>query len=160
MQTTKLVFMVMISLAIIDFSTGQSLNAATSAKAPKPSFTSTKHAASTASRPRKSKQSMHGLAAVYSDKLNGRKTASGQRFCQVGLTAAHRSLPLGTKVRVTNIRNGKSVVVSINDRGPRHAGLVIDLSAAAAAKIGMKKTGNALVKLEIVVRHRPESHEG
>ncbi|HBD07303.1 MAG TPA: septal ring lytic transglycosylase RlpA, partial [Syntrophobacteraceae bacterium] len=57
-------------------------------------------------------------------------------------------------------RNGKSVVVSINDRGPRHAGRVIDLSAAAAAKIGMKKTGNALVKLEIVVRSRPESHSG
>ncbi len=157
MQTTKLVFMVMISLAIIDFSTGQSINAATSAKAPKPSFTSTKH---TASPPRKSQKSMYGLAAVYSDKLNGRKTASGQRFCQDGLTAAHRSLPLGTKVRVTNVRNRKSVVVSINDRGPRHAGRVIDLSAAAAAKIGMKKTGNALVKLEIVVRYRPESHEG
>jgi rare lipoprotein A len=150
MQTTKLVFMVMISLAIIDFSTAQSLNAATSAKAPKRSFTSTKHAASPASRPRKSKDSMHGLAAVYSDQLNGRKTASGQRFCQDGLTAAHRSLPLGTKVRVTNIRSGKSVVVSINDRGPRHARLVIDLSAAAAAKIGMQKTGTALVKLEIV----------
>jgi len=157
MQTTKLVFMAMISLAIIDPSTGQSINAATSTKAPRPSFTYSKH---TASRPKKPQESMHGLAAVYSDKLCGRKTASGQRFCQDGLTAAHRSLPLGTKVRVTNVRNRKSVVVSINDRGPRHAGRVIDLSAAAAAKIGMKKTGNALVKLEIVVRYRPESHEG
>jgi rare lipoprotein A len=93
---------------------------------------------------------MNGLAVVYSDKLSGQKTASGQKFCQTQMTAAHRSLPLGTKVRVTNIRNSKSVEVSINDRGPRHAGRVIDLSTAAAMKIGMNKTGKSLVKLEIV----------
>jgi len=150
MQTTKLVFMVFIGLAMIEFSIGQSLNAATSAPASKSSLASRKHTASSVSTRAKSAKSMKGLATVYSDKLSGRKTSSGQRFCQDKLTAAHRSLPLGTKVLVTNIRNHKSVEVSINDRGPRRAGRVIDLSAAAAVQIGMKKTGNSPVKLEIV----------
>ncbi len=150
MRTTKLIFIAMIGLAMIEFSNGQSLNAATSVKASKPSLASHKHTALPASASAKSAKSMHGVAVVYSDKLSGRKTSSGQRFCQNKLTAAHRSLPLGTKVLVTNIRNRKSVEVSINDRGPMHAGRVIDLSAAAAAKIGMKKTGNSLVKLEVV----------
>jgi rare lipoprotein A len=97
---------------------------------------------------------MHGLASIYADKFSGKKTASGQRFSQKKLTAAHRSLPLGTKVRVINTRNHKSVEVRINDRGPWLAGRVIDLSAAAAAKIGMMKVGVQLVKLEII-RERP-----
>ncbi len=152
MRTTKLIFIIMIGLAMIEFSIGQSLNAATSVKASKPSLASRnhKHRAAPASTAAKSAKSMHGVATVYSNKLSGRKTASGQRFCQNKLTAAHRSLPLGTKVRVTNIRNLKSVEVRVNDRGPLHAGRVIDLSAAAAAQIGMKKTGKSLVKLEIV----------
>jgi len=165
MQKTKLLFWVLIGLAMIDFSVGQSLNAATSVTAQKTSLASRKHKASPASahaRSTKSTKSMNGLAAVYSDKLSGRKTSSGQRFCQDKLTAAHRSLPLGTKVLVTNIRNHKSVEVSINDRGPRHAGRVIDLSTAAAVKIGMKKTGNSLVKLEIVneTSAKKSSHKG
>lgn len=150
MQTTKFIFMVMIGLAMIDFSTGQSLNAATSIKVSKLTFASTEYTAPPASSSIKSEKSMHGLASVYSDKFSGRKTTSGQKFWQNGLTAAHRSLPLGTKVRVTNIYNNKSVEVSINDRGPRPTGRVIDLSGAAAAEIGIKKTGNALVKLEVV----------
>jgi rare lipoprotein A len=93
---------------------------------------------------------MEGLAAVYSDKLNGRKTASGQVFRQSELTAAHPSLPFGTKVRVTNTKNNKSVEVRINDRGPTQAGRVIDLSSAAAAQVGIGKTGMAPVKLEVV----------
>ena len=93
---------------------------------------------------------MEGLAAVYSDKLNGRKTASGQTFRQSELTAAHPSLPFGTKVKVTNTKNNKSVEVRINDRGPTQAGRVIDLSSAAATKIGIRKTAMAPVKLEVV----------
>jgi rare lipoprotein A len=93
---------------------------------------------------------MQGLASVYSDRLNGRKTASGQVFRQDELTAAHPSLVFGTKVRVTNTKNNKSVEVRINDRGPTQAGRVIDLSRAAAAKIGMGKTGIAPVELEVV----------
>jgi rare lipoprotein A len=93
---------------------------------------------------------IEGLAAVYSDKLNGRKTASGQAFRQNELTAAHPSLAFGTRVRVTNTQNDKSVEVRINDRGPTQAGRVIDLSSAAAAKVGIRKTGTAPVKLEVV----------
>ena len=100
--------------------------------------------------PAKSGEAMDGLAAVYSDKLAGHKTASGQPFSQSALTAAHRSLPLGTKVKVINTKNSKSVEVRINDRGPMQAGRVIDLSRAAAAKIGIGRNGTAPVKLEVV----------
>ena len=89
-------------------------------------------------------------AAVYSDKLAGRKTASGQVFSQSKLTAAHPSLAYGTKVKVTNTKNNKTVDVVINDRGPTQAGRVIDLSSAAAATIGIGKQGMAPVKLDII----------
>ena len=108
--------------------------------------------------PAKGADAMEGVGAVYSDKLVGRKTASGQAFSQSALTAAHPALPFGTKVRVTNTKNSKSVEVRINDRGPMHAGRVIDLSRAAAAKIGIGKNGTAPVKLEVVGEQR--SKEG
>jgi len=98
----------------------------------------------------KSADSMERLAAVYSDKLAGRKTASGQVFSQAKLTAAHPSLAFGTKVKVTNTKNGKSVDVTVNDRGPTQAGRVIDLTSAAASKIGIGKKAMAPVKLEVV----------
>ena len=94
--------------------------------------------------------SMEGLAAYYSDKLNGHKTASGQVLDQNALTAAHPSLPFGTKVKVTNTKNGHSVVVRINDRGPTQAGRVIDVTRAAAKQLGMAKAGTVPVKLEVV----------
>jgi rare lipoprotein A len=93
---------------------------------------------------------MEGLAAYYSNRLNGRKTASGQIFDQSALTAAHPTLPFGTKVKVTNTKNGRSVVVRINDRGPTQPGRVIDLTRAAAAKLAMLRAGLVPVKLEIV----------
>lgn len=80
------------------------------------------------------------------------KTASGERMNPSRLTAAHRSLRFGTKVRVTNSRNGKSVVVRINDRGPFVRGRVLDLSKAAASHIGMVRSGHAKVCYEIVSR--------
>jgi rare lipoprotein A len=93
---------------------------------------------------------MEGLAAVYSDKLQGHKTASGQAFSQSKLTAAHPSLAFGTKVKVTNTKNNKTVEVRINDRGPTQAGRVIDMSSAAASKIGLSKKAMVPVKLEVV----------
>jgi rare lipoprotein A len=93
---------------------------------------------------------MEGLAAVYSDKLAGHKTASGQVFSQGKLTAAHPSLAFGTRVKVTNTKNNKSVELTINDRGPTQAGRVIDMSSAAAAKIGLSKKAMVPVKLEVV----------
>jgi rare lipoprotein A len=89
-----------------------------------------------------------GKASYYADKFEGRKTASGEIFHQRGLTAAHRTLPFGTKVKVTNIANGRSVKVRINDRGPFAEGRVIDLSKKAAKKIGMISTGVAPVEVK------------
>jgi rare lipoprotein A len=91
-------------------------------------------------------RSQGGIASVYSTE-SGNRTASGQRLNPGALTAAHRTLPFGTKVRVTNNRNGKSVVVTINDRGPFVRGRVIDLTPAGARAIGMG-WGLAPVSLE------------
>ena len=90
------------------------------------------------------------VASYYADKYHGRKTSNGEVFNMYDLTAAHKTLPFNTKVKVTNLSNGKSVVVRINDRGPFIKGREIDLSKAAAVKIGMIKSGTAKVSLEIV----------
>lgn len=92
----------------------------------------------------------YGLASFYSNKFNGRKTASGEIFSQQKLTAAHNTLPLGTYVRVTNLRNGKTVVVKINDRLHHRNKRVIDLSRAAATKLGFLKSGLTRVKIEVL----------
>ncbi|HEX7366382.1 MAG TPA: septal ring lytic transglycosylase RlpA family protein [Pelobium sp.] len=89
-----------------------------------------------------------GKASYYADKFNGRKTASGEKFRNSKLTAAHKTLPFGTKVKVTNLRNGQSVKVTINDRGPFVAGRIIDLSKKAARKIGITKEGVGNVKIK------------
>ena len=89
-----------------------------------------------------------GKASFYSDQFHGRKTANGETFNTDKLTAAHPSLPFGTWVRVTNLRNGKDVIVRINDRGPFVKGRIIDLSTSAAKEIGLIKSGTARVKLE------------
>lgn len=91
-----------------------------------------------------------GSASWYGGKFHGRTTANGEKFNMNALTAAHKTLPFGTKVRVTNEANGKSVVVRINDRGPYAGRRIIDLSRAAAGKVGMMQSGVAKVKLEIL----------
>ena len=91
-----------------------------------------------------------GYASWYGGKFQGRQTASGEIFDTNKLTAAHKTLPFGTLVKVTNLDSGKSVQVRINDRGPFVEGRIIDLSRAAAAEIGMMGTGIAPVKVEIV----------
>lgn len=93
-----------------------------------------------------------GIASYYGYGT-GSQTASGQRFNPNAMTAAHRTLPFGTKVRVTNKRNGKTVVVTINDRGPFIRGRVIDLSTAAAGVIGMKSSGLAPVTVERIAKN-------
>ncbi|WP_349371264.1 septal ring lytic transglycosylase RlpA family protein [Salinarimonas sp.] len=89
-------------------------------------------------------------ASWYGPGFHGRKTANGERFDQDGLTAAHKTLPFGTKVRVTNVANGKSVVVRINDRGPFVRGREIDLSRGAAKAVGMVGSGVAQVRMEVL----------
>ena len=91
-----------------------------------------------------------GWASWYGPGFHGNLSASGERFNQYAMTAAHKTLPFGTKVRVTNLDNGHSVVVRINDRGPFTPGRVIDLSAAAARVLGMIHSGVAPVKVEVI----------
>lgn len=86
-----------------------------------------------------------GTASWYGPGFHGKKTASGKCFNQNALTAAHRSLPLGTKARVTNLKNGKAVLVTINDRGPYSGGRVIDLSRAAARQLAIDGTARVSV---------------
>ncbi len=93
-----------------------------------------------------------GVASYYADKFQGRRTASGERYEKTALTAAHRTLPLGTKIRVTNQRNGESVVVEVNDRGPHVRGRLLDLSKRAAQELRMIGAGAAQVQLEVLSR--------
>jgi rare lipoprotein A len=88
-----------------------------------------------------------GMASYYK---SGRLTANGERFNPNGYTAAHRSLKFGTKVRVTNLRNGRSVVVRINDRGPFVSGRIIDLAYGAAMAVGLHDSGIAQVQVAVV----------
>jgi rare lipoprotein A len=90
---------------------------------------------------------MHGLASYY---WQGTKTASGERFNKSEMTAAHRTLPFGTRVRVTSLETGRSVTVRINDRGPYVDGRIVDISRAAAESIGMIARGVPKVKLDVV----------
>jgi rare lipoprotein A len=90
-----------------------------------------------------------GLASYYADSLHGNKTASGERYDKNAMTAAHRDLEFGTPVIVTYIKTGKSVEVRINDRGPHVKERIIDLSGAAAQKIGLKDDGVGEVSLQV-----------
>ena len=92
-----------------------------------------------------------GIASVYSKDFDGKRTASGEPYDSRALTAAHRTLPLGTRIRVTNLDNGKSVRVRVNDRGPHVRGRIVDLSSRAAAALGFS-TGVARVRIEVLGR--------
>jgi len=101
-----------------------------------------------ANAPDVSKFEQHGAASWYGRDFHGRRTASGERFDMNALTAAHRTLPLASYVRVTNTKNEKSVIVRINDRGPFHTGRIIDLSRAAAEVLGMQHSGTTRVEIQ------------
>lgn len=90
-----------------------------------------------------------GIASYYGRELAGARTASGARFDPGALTAAHRTLPFGTRVQVTNAATGDSVIVTINDRGPFHGNRLIDLSEAAAREIGIARMGSGRVQLAV-----------
>jgi len=93
-----------------------------------------------------------GLASFYGyrDGFAGKRTASGERFNPMAFTAASRTLPFGSHVRVTNLENWRTVIVLINDRGPNVAGRLIDLSVAAADKLGMREAGVVKVRIELI----------
>jgi rare lipoprotein A len=95
-----------------------------------------------------------GGASYYATKFEGRKTASGERYDGARLTAAHLTLPFGTRVRVTNLSNERVVEVVINDRGPHRKGRIVDLSRRAAETIGLLHVGVARVRLEVIASPR------
>jgi rare lipoprotein A len=92
----------------------------------------------------------YGNASWYGRKFHGKKTASGERFNKQSFTGAHKQLPFGTIIRVTNLRNGRDVYVRINDRGPFVSGRIVDISRAAAEAIGFRNRGVAKVRVEVV----------
>lgn len=93
---------------------------------------------------------LEGRASFYGYRFKGRPTASGETFDPMGLTAAHRTLPFGSRVRVTNTSNGRTVIVRINDRGPFMRGRILDVSRGAAERLGMIRSGIAHVKVEVL----------
>lgn len=100
-----------------------------------------------------------GLAAFYTRRLDGHLTASGERFNSNALTAAHKTLPLGTRVRLTNVKNHRSVIVRVNDRGPFTPGREISVTRRAAQKLGFVRAGTAEVQIDVLggsqrARHR------
>jgi rare lipoprotein A len=98
-----------------------------------------------------------GVASWYGDDFHGRTTASGEVYDMHALTAAHRTLPLGTVVRIVNVVNGKHVTIRINDRGPYVHGRIVDLSYAAAKGLGMVQDGVSAIQLEVVGKNISES---
>lgn len=101
-------------------------------------------------RPPVRERVQYGWASWYGEEFHGRRTASGQVYDMYDLTAAHRTLPFGTRVMVTHLKKGRSVVVTVNDRGPFVKGRIIDLSYAAARVLGMVEEGVAWVRVEVV----------
>lgn len=93
---------------------------------------------------------LEGVASYYADQYHGRLTSNGETYDMNDLTAAHRTFPFGSKVRVTNLENKKNVVVRINDRGPFVEGRIIDLSLAAAKELDLVRPGTARVRLEVL----------
>jgi rare lipoprotein A len=102
-----------------------------------------------------SSHQLAGIASYYADEFNGRRTSNGETYDMNALTAAHRTLPFNTKLRVTNLGNGRSTIVRVNDRGPFKDDRVIDLSLAAAKQIGLIARGTSEVRLEVVEMGEP-----
>lgn len=103
--------------------------------------------------------SQTGIASYYAKKFNGRRTANGEIYSDNKLTAAHRTLPFGTRLEVTNLRNGKTVQVRINDRGPYSKGRIIDLSKSAARQIGLISAGVGKVRITLAGKKAESSPE-
>lgn len=103
--------------------------------------------------------SERGIASWYGTKFHGRRTSSGEPYDIYKMTAAHKTLPLPTYAKVTNLRNGRTIIVKINDRGPFHANRIIDLSYAAAARLGILEYGTGLVEVEAIDPSKPSPQQ-
>ena len=118
----------------------------------RPSSKRVKKSPTANSRKKHKRHDLQGIASYYGRKFHRKKTASGERFNMYGLTAAHRTLPFNTRIKVTNLENNKSVIVRVNDRGPFKKDRVVDLSYKAAKKIGLIQKGTARVRIKILSR--------
>lgn len=105
--------------------------------------------------PKKTPRVIYGTASYYADKFNGRRTATGEIFSQQKLTAACNVLPLGTWIRVTNLKNRRSVIVKVNDRLHSRMKRVVDLSKSAAQQLGYTRAGLARVRVEVLGTRKP-----
>ncbi len=152
-MSTRFIAIAAAALAFSMSTLAQPASAPASAAAPAPAA-----APVTAPAAAPAADASEGKVAYYGRKFAGRKTASGERFDPNALTMAHKSLAFGTRVKVTNLKNKKSVVVRVNDRGPTTPDRVGDLSRAAASRIGMLRSGVADVKLEVVGMAKPRAH--
>jgi rare lipoprotein A len=101
-----------------------------------------------------------GKASFYARRFHGRSTASGETYDESKMTAAHRTLPFGTRVRVTNLENGRAVTLRVNDRGPHRKGRVIDVSYKAAKRLGFVRDGIARVKVEVASKADDDDDDG
>ena len=145
----KIIISLLISSAIVSFFGCASpryayLNDGKNNNAP-----SSKTAAS-ANKNQTNKHELRGEASWYGPGYHGKTTANGEKFNQNDMTAAHKTLPFNTKLKVTDLQTGRSVIVRVNDRGPYVDGRIIDLSKKAAERLGIKEKGTASVKLEII----------
>jgi rare lipoprotein A len=109
-------------------------------------------------KPKKDPKVLYGVASYYADKFHGRNTASGEKFDKEKYTAACNVLPLGTWIKVTNLRNGRWVIVKTNDRLHPRMKRIVDLSSAAAKKLGYYRRGLTRVKVEVLGRKKPDSN--
>jgi rare lipoprotein A len=103
-------------------------------------------------------KSAYGIASWYGEDFQGNETANGETYNMNALTAAHRNLPLGTRIRVTNLRNRRSLVLRVNDRGPFIPGRLLDVSRAAARMLGFAASGKARVKIQVLPSSKPTGH--
>lgn len=95
-------------------------------------------------------QGQNGKASFYAKKFEGKKTASGEKFSNKKMTAAHKTLPFGTKVKITNLKNNKSVIVTINDRLPKKSKRIVDVTQQAAKELDFIRSGTAKVMVEVL----------
>ena len=123
---------------------------ATVEKKEKRTFTCEEGKIDTFHNPSNSIESVTGFASFYADAFDGKMTANGEIYNMYELTAAHKTYPFNTMIRVVNLANNKTVIIRINDRGPFIEGRIIDLSLGAATQLGMDKTGVQEVRLEII----------
>ena len=141
---------VLFSVASLGAGAASGPNSSEAAKVTKPQVVGTSGLASKKKKNRKSKPYQEGTASWYGEQFQGKQTASGEPYDMLAFTAAHPALPLGTFVKITNLRNGRAVVVRINDRGPVVDGRIIDVSYNAARALGFKERGLQKVRLDLV----------